>query len=53
MVEKDTYEGVTVKHVRLLFSDGSGQRRCRVSGANISLRCYVDIKTWIVTLNVT
>lgn len=28
--EKDVHEGVAVKHVRLLFSDGSGQRRCRV-----------------------
>jgi len=30
VVEKDVHEGVPVKHVRLLFSDGSGQRRCRV-----------------------
>jgi hypothetical protein len=31
VVEKDMHEGILVKHVRLLFSDGSGQRRCRVS----------------------
>jgi hypothetical protein len=30
VVEKDMHEGILVKHVRLLFSDGSGQRRCRV-----------------------
>lgn len=36
VAEKDIHEGVAVKHVRLLFSDGSGQRRCRVSVVLVS-----------------
>lgn len=46
-VEQKASDGPSVvKHVRLLFSDGSGQRRCRVSSLNIVLILLLPALWW-------